>query len=253
MIHVVTAANRRLYRDQIEDMHRQRWLFFIEHRGWSELKALQDQAGVERDQYDDGRAVYLLALSETGAVEGAMRLRPTDDKSLIGDRFPDLISPELGPGAGARLGGDTWEITRVMRAPAFRGQEGELRLRLSCASCEFALTRAIKTYVAVMDTFLLPSIRALNRGKHRVLGLPQDYAEGEMIAIALAPDAEWLAMCRKLAGFEHPLMFELPPPVSAPALTPMQELALAKAMRGMRPDIAVPSPTIAVSGVSGHA
>ena len=90
----------------------------------------------------------------------------------------------------------------------FRGSDGELRLRINCAACEFALARGITRFVCVVDTFLLPAMRALNRDKHRVLGLPHPYAEGEMIAVELKPDEEWLARCRKLAGFTDPVMYE---------------------------------------------
>lgn len=207
MIHVVTAANRQLYARELDEMHRLRWQFFIEQRGWSELEAVQAEPGFERDEYDDERAVYLLALSDDGHVQGTMRLRPTDDKSLITDRFSVLVVPETK----AQFGAQTWEITRLMRSPAFRGSDGELRLRINCAACEFALSRGITRFVCVVDTFLLPAMRALNRDKHRVLGLPHPYAEGEMIAVELKPDEEWLARCRALAGFTGPVMFEREP------------------------------------------
>lgn len=204
MIHVVTAENRATYGRELAQMHRLRWLFFIEQRGWSALHALQTTPGVERDEYDDARAVYLLALSEEGDVQGAMRLRPTDDKSLIGDKFPFLVGPETD----AQFGAQTWEITRLMRSPDYRGSDGELRLRINYAACEFAIARGITRFVCVVDTFLLPAMRALNRDKHRVLGLPHVYDEGEMIAVELKPDEEWLARCRALAGFSGPVMYE---------------------------------------------
>lgn len=206
MIHVVTAANRRFYERELDEMHRLRWAFFIDHRGWSDLKAAQSMAGFECDDYDDERAVYLLALSDEGSVQGSMRLRPTEDKSLVGDKFPGLIAPETD----LQLGAQIWEITRLMRSPEHRGADGELRLRINCAACEFALSREISRFVCVVDTFLLPAMRALNRDKHRVLGLPQPYAEGEMIAVELKPDEEWLARCRALAGFVGPVMYERP-------------------------------------------
>lgn len=204
MIHIVTAANSSLYQRELEEMHRLRWRFFVEHRQWRDLEAAQAKPGFERDEYDDDRAVYLLALSDAGEVQGSMRLRPTDDRSLIGDKFPFLIAPE---GEGA-LGGDVWEITRLMRSPAYRGSDGELRLRINYAACEFALARGVSRFVCVIDTFLLPAMRSLNRDKHRVLGLPHAYAEGEMIAVELKPDEEWLARCRALGNFEGPIMYE---------------------------------------------
>jgi N-acyl-L-homoserine lactone synthetase len=210
MIHVITTANRSLYAPQLDEMHRLRWLYYIEERGWSGLAAKQARPGFECDEYDDERAVYLLSLSQAGAVQGAMRLRPMDDKSLLLDHFPWLVSEE----SGFKPAPDIWEITRLMRSPSYRGSDGALRLMINCAACEFAMTRGIRHYVAVADTFLLAAARALNRHKHRVLGLPADYDEGEAIALMLDPDAEWLAMVRKLAGFNHAMMLELPPPAA---------------------------------------
>jgi acyl-homoserine lactone synthase len=200
MIHIVTSANRHLYGRELEEMHRLRWLFFIEQRRWSELEAIQETRGLERDEYDDERAVYLLALGDEGEVQGSMRLRPTADKALITDKFPCLIGPETE----AHFGADVWEITRLMRSPAYRGSDGELRLQINYAACEFAISHGIQRYVCVVDTFLLPAMRALNRDKHRVLGLPHAYAEGEMIAVELKPDQEWLARCAQVAGFARP-------------------------------------------------
>ncbi len=175
MIHIVTAANRALYADALREMHRLRWEFYIEQRDWRDLRALQREPGFEYDEYDDERAIYLLALAQDDAVQGSMRLRPTEDKSLLFDRFSDLVDDEIGYRGDARI----WEITRLMRAPAYRGADGELRLRINCAACELALTRGVRKFVSAIDTFLLPAARALNRDKHRVLGLPQDYREGE--------------------------------------------------------------------------
>jgi acyl-homoserine lactone synthase len=229
MIHIVTAANRALYAEPLREMHRLRWDFYVEQRNWRDLRALQTEPGFEYDQYDDDRAIYLLALSPEGAVEGAMRLRPTDDKSLLFDRFPNLVDADYR--GDARL----WEITRLMRAPDYRGSDGALRLKINCAACELALARGIRRFVAVMDTFLLPAARALNRNKHRVLGLPHDYAEGEMIAVEFSPDAEWLAMGRGLASLTYPMMLELPPPAPGYELSPRQEAAIAHGVRTLSP------------------
>ena len=204
MIHAVTAANRHLYASQIDEMHRLRWRFFIEERGWKALEALQTHHGFERDELDDERAVYFMALSDEGHVQAAMRIRPADDRSIVADLFPDLIDEETR----ASFGPNDWEITRTLRAPELEKEDGKLRLRLTCAACEFALLHGIERYVCLVDTFLLPSMRALNREKHQVISLPQPYAEGEMVAVELHPDEQWLERARKLGGFTGPMLLE---------------------------------------------
>jgi N-acyl-L-homoserine lactone synthetase len=230
MIHIVTAANCSLYRDQLREMHRQRWLYYVEQRGWSDLGKQQQESGYEYDAFDDARAVYLLVLAEDGGVQGAMRLRPTDDKSLLFDHFPQLVAPE----SGAKPGPQTWEITRLMRSPECRGSDGALRLSINCAACEFCLSRGIERLVAVIDTFLLPPAQALHRNKQRVLGPSHKYAEGEMIALEVTPDAEWLAMGRSFAHLDQPLMFEAPAPAPG-GLAPLAEAELSASVRRLPP------------------
>jgi len=202
MIHLVCADNRSLYAPQLEEMHQQRWACFVEERGWRALRAMQRHPGREEDEFDDERAVYLLALSPSAGVLGSMRLRPADDRSILGDVCAGAIDADTK----ARFGPGDWEITRAMRAPSYAEPEGQLRLQLTCAACEFALLEGIKRYVCCVDTFLLPSMRALNREKHSVLGLPHPYAEGEMIGVELRPDQEWLDRAYKLGGFMGPLL-----------------------------------------------
>lgn len=210
MIRLVTPENRTAYAHQLEEMHRQRWVCFVEQRGWSALGALQKTPGYEEDEFDDERAVYLLALSQQGNVLGSMRLRPADDKTIVGDICQGAIDAKTKAGFGA----SDWEITRTMRAPAHTGPDGQLRLQLTTAACEFALDRGISRYVCCVDTQMLPAMRALNREHHTLLGEPIPYAEGEMIAVALRPDQQWLERTYALAGFTGRVL-EAPPRAAA--------------------------------------
>jgi acyl-homoserine lactone synthase len=215
MIHIVTNANRLLYEAHLREMHRMRWNYYIEHRKWRALREMQHEEGYERDEYDDRRAMYLLALSPEGHIQGSMRLRPTDDKSLLTDHFSYLIEPE----ANFRTGPDVWEITRVMRAPEVRGSDGALRLQMNCAAVEFALSRGVTKFITAADSFLLPATRALNRHKHQVLGLPHPYEEGEVVGIQYDIDTEGLEMTRHYGGWRHPMMLELPIPCRDQAMS----------------------------------
>jgi acyl-homoserine lactone synthase len=206
MIHVVTPDNRAEYARQIGEMHRQRWACFIEQKGWRALRASQEVEGYERDEFDDDRAVYLMALTPSGDVLGSMRLRPADDKSIVGDVCAGAIDPDVKSAFGPL----DWEITRAMRAPGYEGPEGAIRLQLTTAACEFALEQGIRRYVCCVDTYMLPAMRALNREKHSVLGLPAPYGEGEMIAVELRPDQEWLDRVHLMTGSSAPMLHRVP-------------------------------------------
>jgi N-acyl-L-homoserine lactone synthetase len=58
MIHIVTSENRHLYGPQLWAMHEQRREQCVEKNGWIDLVVLD---GGEVDDYDDSRAIYLLA------------------------------------------------------------------------------------------------------------------------------------------------------------------------------------------------
>src|SRR5262245_7153765 len=117
MIHVITIANRSFYRPQLGEMHAQRKAFFVDQLGW---KACEIRDGGEYDDMDDERAVYLLSLNNEGGVQAGLRMRPADDRSIILDKFPQTIDPQMHPGRNSLV----WEGSRIYQIPAVRGAAG---------------------------------------------------------------------------------------------------------------------------------
>jgi acyl-homoserine lactone synthase len=206
MTHVVTAANADRYSHQIQQMHQLRWRSCIVERRWSALAKKQRREGWEADEYDDDRAVYLLTLDRPGNVQGLVRMRPIEDRSLMFDHFPDLVvdPDQLGDRTGV------WELTRLMRAPMARDQDGAVRWESCCAMIEFAISRQVHTLIASCDTFLLPMLRKGWGRNLKPLGLPTAYCEGEQIALALYPSMEMLEAARARAGCALPRLYEHP-------------------------------------------
>jgi acyl-homoserine lactone synthase len=236
MIHLVTSANAILYKPQLEQMHRLRWRVYVEERGWRELREMQAEPGLERDCYDDARAHYLLALDMDGSVQGAMRVRSADDRSLLLDRFSHLLDEPVATFP------DVWELTRLLRAPMSRAREGAVRYSMNCALIEFCISRGVKKLVAESETFLLPMTRKAWGPKVRPLGLPQSYEEGEIVAVELTPDKEALSMMRAAGAVEHPQFFEHPAPWRAYGHDPVAAAAAIEALyaapQGALPEIA---------------
>jgi N-acyl-L-homoserine lactone synthetase len=176
MIHVVTAANRRFYEPQLLQMHRQRKKIFIDRRGWKALTVAEN--GGEYDQGDDDRAIYFLALTSFGDVERAMRLRPTDDWSMLGDLFPQFVGPDEAPVNNS----DVWEMARYYTIGNTRqdenfGRRGEFGLSL----LEKAVQCGISRVLLLSDLALVGSVMR-SGWKMRIIGLPGAYAEGECVA-----------------------------------------------------------------------
>ncbi len=222
MIHIVSPHLRPLYADQIAQMHRLRWRIYIEERGWRALREKQAEPGSERDEYDDERAHYLLAIDDDGQVLGAMRLRCAADRSLLADHFAHLIESDRPLNFGA----DVWELTRLLRAPMNRSKDGLVRYAMNCALIEFSISRRISRLIATGDTFLLPMTRKAWGVKVRPMGLPQPYDEGEVIALELFPDHEALQAMREAGAVTRPCLYEQPPLIEALDADPVRAARL---------------------------
>ena len=86
MIHVITSANRHLYQAELLAHFRLRHEIYVVERNWKDL-ARPD--GLERDQFDNQDALYILA-TDNGQVIGGSRLLPTTRPHLLSEVFPHL-------------------------------------------------------------------------------------------------------------------------------------------------------------------
>jgi acyl-homoserine lactone synthase len=145
MIHVVSAANRYLYEDVIEQHFRLRHEIFVEERKW---EALRKPDGREIDAYDNDDTIYLLAL-ENGRVLGGYRLNPTTKPTMMSEVFPKLASVRGCPADPL-----VWEWSRFFVARDRR--DGALNLRLMAALQQFCLDQGIERLCLVMETWWLP-------------------------------------------------------------------------------------------------
>ncbi|MCG6205846.1 GNAT family N-acetyltransferase [Rhodopseudomonas sp. HC1] len=145
MIHVISAKDRHLYGDAVEEHFRIRHQIFVGERGW---KTLERPDGREIDQYDNNDTIYLLAL-EKGRVVGGHRLYPTTKPNMISEVFPHLAAVSGCPSAP-----DIWEWSRYFIVPDRR--DGDLNLRLMAAVQEFCLEEGITRVSAVIEMWWLP-------------------------------------------------------------------------------------------------
>lgn len=174
MIHVVTSENRHLYGPQLWAMHEQRRLQCVEKNGWVDLVVLD---GGEIDDYDDSRAIYLLGFDDAMALEVGLRLRPTDDRCMLADKFPHLIAPDESP----KKGPDIWEASRLFTTEAYRRRKGAGRgervFEAWAAAMELGLAHGVSRFVGMIDMQLYPGI--MNSPiDTRLVGLPRPYAYG---------------------------------------------------------------------------
>lgn len=145
MIHAISAVNRHLYEDVLEQHFRLRHDIFVEERRWESLRRPD---GREIDSYDNEDTVYLLAL-EGRRVVGGHRLYPTTKPSMMSEVFPHLASVR-----GCPANPLVWEWSRYFVVRDRR--DGALNLQLMAAVQEFCLGQGIAQVSAIMETWWLP-------------------------------------------------------------------------------------------------
>lgn len=173
MIHIVTSANRHLYRRQVWAMFEGRRLAFVERCGWADLMVFD---GAEVDDCDDERAIYQLALNADEDLLGAVRVRPTEDHGILADKFPELIAEGQPPMKGP----DVWEATRVFTTPLYREtrQKGDHLLPLlALAAKEACFYGGAERAVGMVDMQFWAG-RSDGPAHVRMTGLPVQYAYG---------------------------------------------------------------------------
>ncbi|MES1148695.1 MAG: acyl-homoserine-lactone synthase, partial [Bradyrhizobium guangdongense] len=145
MIHAISAVNRHLYEDVIEQHFRVRHDIFVDERRWEALRK-PDRRDI--DDYDNEDAIYLLAL-EDRRVLGGYRLYPTTKPSMMSEIFPHLAAVRGCPADPL-----IWEWSRFFVVRERR--DGALNLQLMAAAQEFCLDQGIERLCLVMETWWLP-------------------------------------------------------------------------------------------------
>jgi acyl-homoserine lactone synthase len=132
MVQLVVGATNPNCRELLASMFRQRYEIFVKEKGWD----LKTYNGLEFDNYDTARSVYLIGHDEDGQIVASMRMTTTDGPYMLADIFADMCENEIPRDS------ETWELTRGALAKNLRrsGHWG----RMQCALVEAALLFGIK-------------------------------------------------------------------------------------------------------------
>lgn len=196
MIHIVTHANRHHYASHLAAMHQLRREHFVEGRGW---KLQLDGDDGERDSFDDERTIYFFALGPDSEIQCSMRARPTDDRCMLADVFPDLVAP----GQPAMKGGDVWEISRIFTTRGNRANAQNPGLwrtpDVLLASMEHAARGGASRLVAVVDLANFARMQAASINI-RLTGLPHSDSTGTFVGVEIANTTEDTEAFRRTMG-----------------------------------------------------
>lgn len=212
MILILHAENRRKYADVLLQHYRIRHDVYVGERKWMKLARAD---GLERDQFDNDNALYVLAM-EDDKVVGGSRLIPTLKPHLLSEVFPYLANVRGLPRAH-----DIYEWTRVHVVKDRReGRNGgPIAGSIYCGILEFCLAQGISSLTALVEMWWLPRFHEMG-WELRPLGLPE-LIEGEWsIAVELPIRHEILVSTREFFGFSSASLMPLE------IFSPREELSL---------------------------
>ena len=193
MIEIVTSRNALLYQDALQDMFHLRHRIFVERMGW---EALRKSDRLERDQFDNDDAIYLLLTEDDGTVVGTHRMLPTTKPHLFSDVFPSLCAVK-----GVRRGERIVELTRtcVDEESLDKAAMEQARKRLMVGLFEFCLRAGYESFTLLTPTDLL--FRYLLIGLDITpLGMPVDMDGTRQVAVVVKVDQNALDAMRMALG-----------------------------------------------------
>ena len=203
MLHVVTAANRHLYKKPLGEMHRARYELFVKGKGWN----LPVRDGGEYDQGDDDRAVYLIALDESGYCHSSIRVRSADDWSYLLDAMPEWVAVDAQT---LRANPGLWEMARWVN----QGEDSAIGAEMRIGLVEYLLSRGATQCLACGD--LDVAAYGIRTGwRVNFLGVPRRYPEGGVAVATSLPITQQEA--EHLRGlYERRDVFLMEVPAEAP-------------------------------------
>ncbi len=198
MIHVVTAENRHLYKDELIAHHRIRHDIYIVREKWKDLEV---RDGGEYDQFDNDDAIYLLAI-ENDRVVGGSRFVPTLKPHLLSEIFPSLGTPR-----GIPREPDIFEWTRFFSISKRRDLRagGAGSGPLMCGVFEFLIDEEARGFTFVCEAWWLKHTYEWG-WKVSPLGFPELHNGQWLVANFVPADMETLNRVRARYEIDEPVL-----------------------------------------------
>ena len=165
------------HRNVLRQMHRLRATVFGGRLAWD----VSVTAGEERDQYDDFKPTYLLAIADGGLVAGSVRLLPASGPTMLEQTFSQLLDtgslrPHSGMVESSRFCVDTSLVSQRKAS-----QLHLATLTLFAGLIEWSMASGYSEIVTATD---LRFERILNRAGWPMKRLGEPAPIGNTIAIA---------------------------------------------------------------------
>ncbi|WP_417625196.1 acyl-homoserine-lactone synthase [Paremcibacter congregatus] len=202
---IVTDKNRHRYSADLHQMYRQRYTVFVTEKGWN-LPLADHKNKIEKDQFDNKKAIYILLKDSNESLIGSFRFLPTMEPHLFSDIFPHLVDDKIIRRE------DTWECSRFMTTIGAGRKRSILNTgttALSAAMAEAALYFGVKYIVALANKDSLPLI--LYSGSLAMpIGIPQMEGNELVSAFSVRITKLGLKLFRKRRKLISPVLIAPP-------------------------------------------
>ncbi|MGR4931006.1 acyl-homoserine-lactone synthase [Bradyrhizobium sp. CAR08] len=202
MIQLITEPCYGEFSSTLVAMHQLRYRVFKSRMDWD----VQTSGGMEIDDFDALHPTYLIQVSDSGQVQGSVRLLPTLGPTMLRDTFSALLEGQPAPSTSF-----VWESSRFaidIAADAPKGDHGITRAayELFAGMVEFGLSRQLTDIVTVTDVRME---RILRRAGWPLRRIGNPAAIGNTLAVAgyLDISREALASLRKAGGLSTPALW----------------------------------------------
>lgn len=202
MIQLITPPSYGQFSDTLVEIHRLRHRVFKLRMEWD----VQTSGDMEIDDFDALHPAYLARVSDSGHVQGAVRLLPTVGPTMLRDTFPALLEGQPAPSTPLVWESSRFAIDVAVDAP--KGDHGIARAtyELFAGMVEFGLSRQLTEIVTVTDVRMERILRRAGWPLRRIGHLSKI---GNTLAVAgyLAISTEILASLRKAGGLSTPVLW----------------------------------------------
>lgn len=188
--------------DVIDQMYRLRYEIFHERLNWE----VRVELGREMDEFDDRDTTYVVGVDgQTGRVDAAWRLRPTDTPYMLRDTFPYLLQGRQAPRQR-----NIWEVSRfaVVNTPYADtgvGSFGALTRDLVAHTIHFALRGGIGSFVWVTSLGVERMARRLGYRLDR-WGRPMMIGKVNCVVNEIVVDDHAVALADDQLGYSQQLL-----------------------------------------------
>ena len=201
MLQLITPDLYGTFAEALAEMHALRFRVFKQRLDWD----VETAGGMEVDEYDTLKPIYLLLRGCSPTVSGCVRLLPSTGPNMLRDTFPELLD-----GNSAPTNPEFWESSRfALEQPHCEpGAQvvAKSTYELFAGMVEFGLSRQLSGIVTATDVRMERVLRRARWPLKRI-GEPRPIGNTKAVAGYLEISEAALHRLRAGGGFRGPVLW----------------------------------------------